>query len=233
MRSRRSLTLTAVLMLVSVGTVVALHAQTSDHVPDAKHGALIAAQGTPKGAPPCAQCHAFNGESDSSGAFPRLARQSAEYLAKELHDFASGVRNSALMSQVAKAMSDEEIADVATYYANTNAPFVPQKAADPAMLRRGEQLARVGSSAEQIPACNACHGPDGAGEPPAIPYLAGQYGQYIALNLQMWQKGFRKNSKGGMATVAVKLSPQDVAAVAAYYQHLAPSLEASLNREGR
>ena len=219
----------ALLAAASVAPMLPLRAQDAPHVPDPERGAVIAAQGTPQGAPACAQCHAFNGESDGSGAFPRLAQQSADYLAKELRDFASGVRSSALMSQVAKPMSSDEIADVAAYYATTSAPFVPQKPADPTLLKRGEELAKVGSASEQIPACNACHGPGGAGEPPVIPYLAGQYGPYITLNLQMWQKGYRKNSPGGMAAVAEKLSARDIAAVSAYYQQLAPSLEGSLS----
>ena len=94
-------------------------------------GAVIAAQGTAAGAPPCAQCHAFNGVSDASGAFPRLAGQSAYYLAEQLRDFSSGVRASAIMSPIAKALSSEDIADVAAYYASINAPFLPLKAADP------------------------------------------------------------------------------------------------------
>jgi cytochrome c553 len=229
MKVHRSIAQAALLIVVSLTSGAPVRAQEAARVPDPRRGAVIAAQGTPQGAPACAQCHAFNGESDGSGAFPRLAQQSAEYLRKELHEFASGVRSSALMSQIAKSMSSDDIADVAAYYAATSAPFVPQKSADPALLKRGEELARVGSEAEQIPACNSCHGPSGAGEPPAIPYLAGQYGQYITLNLEMWQKGYRKNSAGGMAAVASKLSAGDVAAVSAYYQQLAPSLEGSLS----
>ena len=233
MRAHRCLAQTTVLALVSLGSILPLCAQEAASAPDPKRGAVIAAHGTPEGAPACAQCHAFNGESDGSGAFPRLAQQSADYLAKELHDFASGVRSSALMSQIAKSMSTQEIADVAAYYAVTSAPFVPQKRADPALLKRGEELARVGSAKEQIPACNACHGPGGAGEPPDIPYLGGQYAQYIRLNLQMWQKGYRKNSAGSMAAVAGKLSARDIAAAAAYYQQLAPALESSLIVESK
>ena len=220
----------AVRALLALGAVVPLAAlaQTPTHVPDPQRGSVIAAQGTPQGAPPCAQCHAFNGESDGSGAFPRLAQQSVSYLTKELQDFASGVRNSALMSQVAKSLSPDELADVAAYYAKQDAPFVPFKAADPKLLKRGEELAVRGSAREQIPACNSCHGPGGIGEPPAIPYLASQYSEYIVLNLQMWQKGYRKNSEGGMATVAAKLSPQDMTAVADYYQQLVPSRDTTL-----
>jgi acyl carrier protein len=190
-------------------------------------------QGTAKGAPACAQCHAFNGESDGSGAFPRLAGQSASYLAEQLRDFASGVRRSALMSQIAHSVSPEERADVAAYYANIDAPYVPTRPADPKLLERGQELAVRGSEREQIPACNACHGPAGVGEPPAIPYLAGQYARYIALNLTMWQRGYRKNSAGGMAAVAEKLTPADIAAVAAYYERQAPSAQTPTSQVSR
>ena len=181
---------------------------------------MIAAQGTAAGAPPCAQCHAFNGVSDASGAFPRLAGQSAYYLAEQLRDFASGVRASAIMSPIAKALSPDDIADVAAYFAGINAPFLPLKTADAALVKRGEELAKVGSAERRIQNCDNCHGPDGAGEPPAIPYLAGQYAHYIAFTLQMWRQGFRKNSPDAMGVIANKLDDQEIAAVAAYYQQV-------------
>jgi cytochrome c553 len=187
---------------------------------------VIVAQGTATGAPPCAQCHAFNGVSDASGAFPRLSGQSAYYLAAQLRDFASGVRASAIMSPIAKTMSPDDIADVAAYFAGVNAPFLPLKAADPTLVKRGEELAKVGSAERQIQNCDNCHGPGGAGEPPAIPYLAGQYAHYIAFTLQMWQEGFRKNSPDAMAVVAKKLDDQEIIAVAAYYQQVQSTLEA-------
>ena len=59
------------------------------HKPDPARGAVIVAQGTSSGAPACAQCHAFTGSSDGTGAFPRIAGQPAIYLSKQLHDFAS------------------------------------------------------------------------------------------------------------------------------------------------
>ena len=81
--------------------------------PDIQHGAVIAAQGTAAGAPACAQCHAYNGVSDASGAFPRIAGQSRSYLAEQLRDFASGARNNAFMTPIAKALSAQDMADVA------------------------------------------------------------------------------------------------------------------------
>jgi cytochrome c553 len=190
--------------------------------PDARHGAVIVAQGTTAGAPPCAQCHAFNGVSDASGAFPRLAGQSAFYLAGQLRDFASRLRASAIMSPIAKALSPDDVADVTAYFASVDAPFLPLKAPDSALVRRGEELAKAGGP-ERLH-CDNCHGPDGSGEPPVIPYLAGQYAHYIGFTLQMWQEGFRKNSPDAMAAIAQKLSNEDIAAVAAYYQQVGGSV---------
>ena len=216
----------AALLLAPLSVITFVQAQSAGHQPDAKHGAVIVAQGTAAGAPPCAQCHAFNGVSDASGAFPRLADQSAYYLAKQLRDFASGVRASAIMSPIAKALSPDDVAAVAAYFAMVNAPFLPLKTADPALVKHGEELAKVGSAERRIQNCDNCHGPDGAGEPPAIPYLAGQYAHYIAFTLQMWQQGFRKNSLNTMGVIANKLDNQEIAAVAAYYQQVQSTLEA-------
>ena len=199
--------------------------QSAGRQPDAKHGAVIVAQGTAAGAPPCAQCHAFNGVSDASGAFPRLAGQSAFYLAGQLRDFASGVRASALMSPIAKALSLDDIGDVTAYFAGVNAPFLPLKAPNDALVKHGEELAKAGGP-ERLH-CDNCHGPGGSGEPPVIPYLAGQYAHYIAFTLQMWQEGFRKNSPDAMEVIAKTLDDEEILAVAAYYQQVSSALEAA------
>jgi cytochrome c553 len=226
MTCRRLLLASAVAVFAPLGVITLVEAQSTGRQPDAKHGTVIVAQGTPAGAPPCAQCHAFNGVSDASGAFPRLAGQSDYYLSKQLRDFASGERMSALMTPIAKALSPEDIADVAAYFAGINAPFLPLKAADPALVKRGEELAKVGSTERRIQNCDNCHGPEGAGEPPAIPYLAGQYAHYIAFTLQMWQQGYyRKNSPNQMGVMAKKLTGQEIAAVGAYYQQVKATLE--------
>jgi cytochrome c553 len=198
-------------------------AQSTARQPDVNRGAVIAAQGTRSGAPACAQCHAFNGSSDGSGAFPRIAGQSTYYLMRQMRDFSSNVRANAIMSPIAKALSPDDIADVAGYYAGVNAPFLPLASAAPALIQRGEQLAKVGSAAKDLQACDNCHGPGGIGIPPAIPYLAGQYAQYIAFELKMWQRGYRRNSPETMFMIARKLDDQDIAALAAYYQQVRPS----------
>ena len=194
-------------------------AQPSVREPNVARGAIIAAQGVAGGAA-CAQCHAYNGASDGSGAFPRLAGQSAYYLAKEFKDYASGVRANAVMAPIAKVLSSDDIADVTAYYAGVNAPYLPLASPDPTLIKRGEQLAKIGDATKELQSCNNCHGPGGAGEPPAIPYLAGQYAHYIAFQLTMWQRGFRNNSPDSMADVAKRLDAHDIAAVAAYFQQV-------------
>jgi cytochrome c553 len=223
--------------VAAAGTVavsLALNASAQMHSgardPDAKHGAVIAAQGTPNGAPACAQCHAFNGVSDGSGAFPRIAGQSAYYLAKQLRDFTSGIRVNAIMTPVAGALTADDIGDVAAYYAGIEAPFLPLRRPDSALIKQGEELAKVGSAASRIQACDNCHGISGAGEPPAIPYLAGQYASYIALEWRMWRHGFRKSSLGAMACLVEHLNDQEIAAAAAYYEQVLPPIEASASQ---
>ena len=214
---------------VCFGWSMLVHLEAAPRQPDVNHGAVIVAQGTPAGAQACAQCHAFNGASDGSGAFPRIAGQSAFYLAKELREYAADVRSNAIMSPIAAALTPDDIDDVSAYYATVSAPFLPLSA-NTALVKRGEELAKVGNAQRRIQACDNCHGPGGVGEPPAIPYLAGQYGRYIEFQLQMWQSGNRKNSPGAMALLAKELDGEDIAAVAAYYQQVrATAIVASKN----
>jgi cytochrome c553 len=216
---------------VVCGWIAGADAQSGGRRPDPGRGAVVAAQGTGSSVPACAQCHAFNGGSDGSGAFPRIAGQSTYYLAEQLRDFASGIRANAVMTPIAKALSPDDAADVAAYYASVDAPFLPLSNSDPALVRRGEQLAKIGDEPKRIQSCDNCHGPGGAGEPPAIPYLAGQYGHYTAFELQMWQRGFRKNSRHTMADIAARLDDQDIAAVAAYFQQVRSSAQTAQSKE--
>ncbi len=190
--------------------------------PDPNRGAVIVAQGTASGAPACAQCHAFTGGSDGSGAFPHVAGQPAAYLSRQLMDFRSGARANAIMSPIARALSAAEADDVAAYYAGVETPFPPLAEGDPSLVKKGRELAQSGIAAKGVPGCGACHGASGAGEPPAIPYLAGQYAHYTALELEMWRRGLRRNSPEAMALFAGKLDDQEIQALAAYYQQARP-----------
>ena len=206
------------LTVFSLPCHVPVSAQDNKRPTDANRGAVIAAQGA-AGAPACAVCHAFDGSSDTRGAFPRIDGQFASYLEQQMRDFASSERMNAIMSPIAKALSADDIADVAEYYANRSTQFLPLAPADAAIVKKGQQLAQEGDPAKGILGCNNCHGPDGQGMPP-MPYLAGQYAHYIAFTLQMWKGGFRKNSPDLMGPIAKQLDDQEIAAVAAYYQQV-------------
>jgi cytochrome c553 len=194
-------------------------AQDAKQSADAKRGAVIAAQGTVS-APACALCHAFDGAGDGSGAFPRIAAQSATYLSQQLQAYRSGVRANAIMAPIARALSPDDIADVASYYASLQTPVPPLADANPDLVKRGKQLAETGNSAKGIPGCDDCHGAEGAGRPPMLPYLAGQYARDIALQLRMWKRGFRKDNPETMVLFAKELNDEEIAAVAAYYQQV-------------
>ena len=191
-----------------------------------ENGLLIVSRGTPKGVAACAQCHAFNGAADGSGAFPRLAGQDEHYLLKELHDFTTDQRRNAIMTPFALRLTDQEKADVAAYYASQTAVALPpalppQDAADGAMRIRGRELATVGSAPLAVQSCTNCHGAQGTGEKPDVPYLQGQYASYIVRQFAQWRQGYRKNSSGNqMHEIATKLPEADVRAVARYFEQL-------------
>jgi len=180
-------------------------------------GAEIVAQGTTRGAVACARCHGFDGASDGSGAFPRVDGQSAQYLAQQLRNFASGARQNALMEPIAKGLNDDEIDAVAQYYASLHAVAFPSRPVSEQVFDLGKQVAEVGDLRVRVQACESCHGPNGEGEPIAgVPYLGGQYNHYIRVRIRMFRQGYRKSVQ--MLVPAHNLSEQDIIAVAAYFE---------------
>ena len=188
---------------------------------DADRGAQIVASGTNYGVIACARCHAFDGTADGSGAFPKLSRIPSYYLAKQLRDFASGLRSDAIMSAIARKMTPRDIADVSEYYTATHGTPVPAPTAAADLLALGTRMATVGDEGKEIQACESCHGARGRGEGPAIPPLAGQYAHYMAFQLRMWQMGYRKNDASQqMANIAKRLSSKDIDAIGVYFERL-------------
>jgi len=180
------------------------------------HGAAPAAAAV------CQGCHGAHGEGNPAARIPRLAGQAADYLEKQLRDYASGARPNDIMQNFAKPLSDATRGAIAAFFASVKAPYAKAElGTTDAQLARGHQLAHQGSEAERVQACDNCHGPDGSGVPHSAPYLAGQSAGYLAAELQWWRQGVRKNDAGKlMASVAERLTDQDVAAVSAYFESL-------------
>jgi cytochrome c553 len=176
----------------------------------------------PAKTPPCEACHGAHGEGMAAAHVPRIAGQSADYLQKQLDDYAQGTRESPVMSNFAKQLSAAQRAQFAARYAAMSAPFIaPTAPFNDVQLARGHQLAYQGDEIKRVAACNSCHGPDGIGVAHAAPYLAGQSPEYLASGLQAFHEGTRKNDSGQlMRSVARNLDDADIAAVSAYFAGL-------------
>jgi cytochrome c553 len=226
--TKNHITVRTVLVLVVAGIIVASYLAAQTAIPNkttsnksisnkSPMAVGIVAEGTARGAVACARCHGFDGASDGSGAFPRLDRQSPQYLAEQLRHFASGARQNALMQPIAKALEDDEINAVAQYYANVHAVPLPSRPLPAELRDRGKQVAEVGDLSVRVQACESCHGPNGEGEPiSGVPYLGGQYSHYISVQIQMFRQGYRKSQQ--MVIPAHNLSEQDIIAVADYFE---------------
>jgi cytochrome c553 len=168
---------------------------------------------------PCDACHGAHGEGMAAAHVPRIAGQSAEYLKKQLDDYAAGSRDNSVMRNFAKALSDGQRGKLAAHYAAMSAPAgPPDTKLDASQLARGHRLAYQGDEQLRVQACNSCHGPGGIGVLHAAPYLAGQSADYLASALKSFQQGTRKNDAGElMRSVAKQLTDADVIAISGYY----------------
>ena len=163
----------------------------------------------PAAAAVCQGCHGENGEGAPAAKIPRLAGQSADYLDKQLRDYATGARSNEIMQNFAKPLGEADRDAVAAFFASLTAPSIaPNPQATDIQMARGHQLAHQGSEPERVQACDNCHGPDGSGVPRSAPYLAGQSADYLAAELQSWRgRASAKNDAGKlMSSVAQRLN---------------------------
>ncbi|CAD5107418.1 c-type cytochrome [Zestomonas carbonaria] len=167
----------------------------------------------------CGACHGPDGNSPAPN-FPKLAGQGERYLLKQMHDIKSGNRPVLEMTGMLDNLSDQDMADIAAYFASQK---MSVGAADPELVKRGEELFRGGKLADGMPACTGCHSPNGAGLAAAgFPHLGGQHAQYVAKQLTDFREGDRTNDGDAMImrAIAAKLSNKDIAAVSSYIQGL-------------
>jgi cytochrome c553 len=169
----------------------------------------------------CSACHGPAGKS-SNPEWPKLAGQGSRYTYQQLQSFKSGLRKNPLMSAQAAALSDQDMRDLAAYFAAQ--PFSPGVASE-AAVASAQKIYRSGDATRELPACAACHLPNGAGVAASgYPQLSGQHATYTAKAL----RDFRELSKAGlpdgnlrtMATVAGKLTDAEIEALASYVNGL-------------
>jgi cytochrome c553 len=189
-----------------------------------ERGALIAAGGGPGGPrSACFTCHGIDGGGQAAGGIPALAGLDADYLARQLDDYASQARPDPAMRDIARALGPADRRAVSTYYAQLTRSTPIALRHDPAHLQEGAALYAIGST--RVQACIDCHGPLARGTN-AAPALAAQPAPYTATQLRLWQEGRRRNDPDGvMARVAQAMSAREIEAVAAYLASLGPAAE--------
>lgn len=174
----------------------------------------------------CAACHGADGNSVVPN-WPKIAGQHASYLERQLGLIKGGERPVPEMAGIVMGLSDQDMADFAAYFASQTSKA---GLSDDALRATGEQLYRAGNSATNVPACMACHGPAGEGNPlAAYPAVAGQHSVYTEKML----KGFRAGSMWGeddasskiMTEVTLRLTDDEIKAVANYMQGLHSAAE--------
>ena len=166
----------------------------------------------------CVVCHGADGNSGNP-TWPNLAGQHAEYIQKQLEDYRAGHRKNDQMAPMAMGLSDQDIADLAAYYASLK-PRPGQTR--PENLELGEYIYRAGDATKGLAACMACHGPAGTGNPAAnYPRINAQHATYTALQLKAFKAEQRANDRNGiMRDIAGRMSNDSIEAVADYLQGL-------------
>jgi cytochrome c553 len=168
----------------------------------------------------CAACHGADGNSVSP-EWPTLAGQHANYIVRQLKAFKAGERNDVTMKPFALMLSDQDMLDLAAYFA---AQVPTPKGADPALVSLGQQIYRRGVPDRGVTACIGCHGPTGHGNPlAAFPRISYQHAPYVTKTLGQYAAGERKSDTDKnqmMRNVAGLLLDDEVKAVASYVQGL-------------
>ena len=137
----------------------------------------------------------------------------------QLQAFKSGTRKNVNMNAMVAGLSDQDMVDIAGYFA---AQPITVASIDATAAATGVGLYRGGNPTTGVPACMACHGPDGAGNPAAlVPALRGQHAKYTTIQLAAYKSGERSTDRAAiMRTIAGRLSEQEAAQVAAFIEGL-------------
>jgi cytochrome c553 len=177
-----------------------------------------AAKGEPIAKQVCAVCHGSDGTSPLA-MNPNLSAQHSEYLYKQLSNFKSSTRANAIMTGMTVNLSDDDLRNLAAYYASKPARKTTTQNMD--LVALGQELYRGGIPDKGVAACSACHSPDGSGIPPQYPRLSGQHAEYTAAQLRAFRSGDRDNDDNRMMRmIASRLSEREIEALAEYMSGL-------------
>lgn len=244
------------LAVLAVAAAAAIAQTTVTPVPEAAPvesapldaAAAAAALATAKGGDPqagatkagaCAACHGLDGNATDPTLYPRLAGQSERYIARQLTLFKTGERANPIMQPFAAALSAQDMRDIGAYFATQKSGA---GIADDTVIASGpnqglkfyevgQKLYRSGDTTRGIPACMACHGAAGTGNPgPAYPHVGGQQSWYTARRLQEYRAGTTTEKDPAlfhvMSSVAKSLTDEEIQSLSSYMQGLHARTEA-------
>jgi Cytochrome c553 len=162
----------------------------------------------------CQGCHGEEGIS-IEGLIPKLAGQYGKYISKELRNYQAGTRSHQIMNAMAATISDDDLADIAAYFASRN-----KMKGVGSNNELGKNLFLHGDISRTMVACINCHGVNGKGLTPntsMFPVIGGQQKDYIRRQLVNFRKGDRTNSPNGiMNRITQKLTDDELEALADY-----------------
>jgi cytochrome c553 len=165
-----------------------------------------------RGVTACLTCHGPKGQS-ATPAWPKLAGQHAAYTAKQLKNYKDGTRANPIMMGMAATLTEQDMSNISAYLARQSVSQGVAQNKD--TIELGQSIYRGGIADKGVPACAACHSPNGAGIPAQYPRMGGQWADYNVAQLLAFREGTRKNSTQ-MTTIATKLSDREMKAVADY-----------------
>ena len=164
----------------------------------------------------CKKCHNMNGLSDDTED-PNIAGLSATYAFKQMKDYQDGNRDERSMYKAVRDLSDQDLADLATYYAQQpRQPALHATDGIPVLVNKGDP-------GRMIRACNSCHGQKGQGGEYDMPYIAGQRRGYFILAMEEFQEEDRANDiYWRMRDIARQLTEEEIEQLADYYASADP-----------
>ncbi|KAB0461065.1 MULTISPECIES: c-type cytochrome [Vibrio] len=169
----------------------------------------------------CVACHGADGNSLIT-QYPKLAGQHEKYLIKQLKELKLGMtsggkqgRYEPVMGAMAMPLSEEDMADLAAYYASLP---ISNNSTPENVVDEGKVLYTAGDSERGLTACTACHGPRGNGtELSGFPKISGQHADYIKAQLEKFRDDSRNNDMNAMMRdVAKKLTDADIDTLSKY-----------------
>ncbi len=173
----------------------------------------------------CSKCHGASGNGISiSPIFPILAGQQSIYLEEQLkllrQRYRSDPHARAFMWGISRALTDEQIESVATYFSSLP-PVTGRPSNNPALVAKGKEIYENGVPApRKVIKCIECHGETSEGTN-TVPRLAGQHPGYVALQLHYYRSKLRVNKL--MNRNVQNITDDEIAAVTEYISTLTPT----------